>query len=142
MNAEFYFSQSTNSFFFGSMLSGFEKAGTLPEDIKQIDSDIAREFMGTPPAGKVRVVIDGLPAWGEAPAPTKGEMIAQAEQKKSALRQVADSEIAWRQDAVDAEIATDEESAALLEWKKYRVLLMRVDTTRAPDINWPAEPKA
>ncbi|TKU53879.1 tail fiber assembly protein, partial [Citrobacter sp. wls711] len=30
-----------------------------------------------------------------------------------------------------------EETAALSEWKKYRVRLMRVDTSKAPDIKWP-----
>ncbi|HDD9578086.1 tail fiber assembly protein [Escherichia coli] len=37
-------------------------------------------------------------------------------------------------------MATEEEAAALIEWKKYRVLLMRVDTSKAPDILWPPQP--
>ncbi|HBE5013452.1 TPA: phage tail protein [Escherichia coli] len=53
---------------------------------------------------------------------------------------VADAEISWRQDAVDEGIATKEETAALTEWKKYRVLLMRVDTSLAPNIDWPEVP--
>ncbi|HCT7774406.1 tail fiber assembly protein [Klebsiella pneumoniae] len=61
-------------------------------------------------------------------------------QQKSALKVAADAEIAWRQDAVDAGIATAEEADALAEWKKYRVLLMRVDTSKAPDILWPPQP--
>lgn len=60
--------------------------------------------------------------------------------KKSALRAATDAEIAWRQDAVDAGIATAEEAAALAEWKTYRVLLMRVDTSTAPGIEWPTPP--
>ncbi|AWL54250.1 tail fiber assembly protein [Klebsiella pneumoniae] len=48
--------------------------------------------------------------------------------------------MSWRQDAVDAGIATTEEAAALSEWKKYRVLLMRIDTSKAPDIEWPTPP--
>ncbi|EFE1629557.1 tail fiber assembly protein, partial [Escherichia coli] len=36
----------------------------------------------------------------------------------SSLRAIADAEIAWRQDAVDVGIATDEETVALAEWKK------------------------
>ncbi|TXU80301.1 tail fiber assembly protein, partial [Enterobacter roggenkampii] len=47
------------------------------------------------------------------------------------------TEISWRQDAVDAGIATDEETAALVEWKQYRVLLMRVDITKPV---WPTPP--
>lgn len=56
---------------------------------------------------------------------------------KASLRLKADSEIAWRQDAVDAGIATEDETAALSEWKKYRVLLMRVDTSKP---EWPEKP--
>ena len=99
------------------------------------------------------VNVDGVtvgPGWSYAdgaftapalPEPTQEELIAQAEQQKAALRQTADAEITWRQDAVDAGIATAEESAALAEWKTYRVLLMRVDTSAAPDIEWPTQPE-
>jgi hypothetical protein len=37
-------------------------------------------------------------------------------------------------------MATEEEMTALQEWKKYRVLLNRVDTSTAPDIEWPEKP--
>ena len=56
---------------------------------------------------------------------------------RSALRSTADTEISWRQDAVDAGIATDEETAALSEWKKYRIMLMRVNTANPL---WPMPP--
>ena len=48
--------------------------------------------------------------------------------------------IAPLQDAVDLEIATEEENSLLEAWKKYRVLLNRVNTTTAPDIEWPVAP--
>ncbi|EHP7004817.1 tail fiber assembly protein [Escherichia coli] len=38
------------------------------------------------------------------------------------------------------EIATEEEKALLAAWKTYRVLLNRVDTSTAPDIEWPTNP--
>ncbi|ENI9457485.1 tail fiber assembly protein, partial [Escherichia coli] len=38
------------------------------------------------------------------------------------------------------EIATEEEISLLEAWKKYRVLLNRVDTSTAPDIEWPTGP--
>ncbi|NPF56150.1 tail fiber assembly protein, partial [Escherichia coli] len=44
------------------------------------------------------------------------------------------------QDAADLEIATEEETLLLEAWKKYRVLLNRVDTSTAPDIEWPTNP--
>ncbi len=54
--------------------------------------------------------------------------------------QAANEHIAPLQDAVDLEIATEEEASLLAAWKKYRVLLNRVDTSVAPDIEWPAVP--
>lgn len=71
------------------------------------------------------------------PPPSQAELIELAESEKLQLRVIADDEIAWRQDAVDAEIATEEEIISLAEWKKYRVLVMRVDTT---DPDWPIPP--
>ncbi|AYY06495.1 tail fiber assembly protein [Enterobacter roggenkampii] len=56
---------------------------------------------------------------------------------RAALLATANLEIAWRQDAVDAGIATEEETAALSEWKKYRVLLMRTDNSKPI---WPTPP--
>ena len=63
------------------------------------------------------------------------------EQKKKALRAIADAEMDWLQDAVDAGIATEEETATLAAWRKYRVLLMRVDVALTQDINWPEPPE-
>lgn len=74
------------------------------------------------------------------PPPTPEQLIAQAEQQKAALKATADAEIEWRQYAVDKGVATDYESAALDEWSMYRVLLMRVDTSKAPGIEWPTPP--
>jgi len=63
--------------------------------------------------------------------------VGAAEAQKTQLRAAATDEIVWRQDAVDVGIATEDESAALDEWIKYRVLLMRVDTTKPV---WPTPP--
>lgn len=60
-----------------------------------------------------------------------------AEQKKSELIVMAERAIAPLKDAVDLGIATDTEAALLLEWKKFRVLLNRIDTSSVPDIEWP-----
>jgi hypothetical protein len=45
------------------------------------------------------------------------------------------------QDAIDAEIATDKEKTLYAEWKKYRVLLNRIDVDAAPAITWPEKPE-
>ena len=66
--------------------------------------------------------------------------IREAEETKNSLMQAANEHIVPLQDAVDLEIATEEETLLLEVWKKYRVLLNRVDTSTAPDIEWPTGP--
>ncbi|EGI4538014.1 hypothetical protein IGF26_000074 [Escherichia coli] len=58
------------------------------------------------------------------------------------LRQASETDLqpGTIQDAADLEIATEEEISLLEAWKKYRVLLNRVDTSTAQDIEWPALP--
>ncbi|ENY9400323.1 tail fiber assembly protein [Salmonella enterica] len=56
---------------------------------------------------------------------------------KAAFCKWHQGKIAPLQDAVDLGIATNDEKAQLDEWKKYRVLVNRVDTSN-PD--WPEKP--
>ncbi|EAC1816030.1 tail fiber assembly protein [Escherichia coli] len=111
-----------------------------PTDLIEVSHDVRDEFI----AGRVGKImqpgVDGLPEWVDAPPPSRDEQIATAERKRAELRITADSEIAWRQDAVDAGIETDDEANELAAWKKYRVLLMRIDTSKRPDIEWPVIP--
>lgn len=67
-------------------------------------------------------------------------LINEANSRKSFLMTEATNQILPLQDAVDVDIATDEEKEKLLEWKKYRVLLNRVDVALAPAIEWPVKP--
>lgn len=69
------------------------------------------------------------------------ELRVQAEEEKAELLSLATAAIAPLQDAFDLGVATDEETALLLEWKKYRVQVNRVDTSTAPGIEWPEQPK-
>lgn len=63
-----------------------------------------------------------------------------AEQKRKELMEGANLAITPLQDAVDLGIATDSEYALLLDWKKYRVLLNRIEVDSATDIQWPEVP--
>jgi hypothetical protein len=65
-----------------------------------------------------------------------------AEQQKAARLIEAAAAIAPLQDAVELGIATDDEAAQLITWKKYRVLLNRVDISSPADIVWPVAPAA
>lgn len=133
----YIFSATDNAFYPLSMRQQYTDAGTWPENGIRVSDDIFNEFTGPAPAGKIRGVVNEMPAWVDLPPPTPRQLIDQAEQKKETLRATADKEIVWRQDAVDAELATEEETVALSEWKKYRVLLMRVDASKPV---WPTPP--
>lgn len=67
--------------------------------------------------------------------------IAVATVQKKQLLSEATTQIDYLQDAIDTEIATDEEKALYSSWKKYRALLNRIDVNTAPDIEWPEKPK-
>lgn len=80
--------------------------------------------------------------WVKDEEAEKAAHIREAEGTRAGLMQKATDIIAPLQDAIDLDMATDAEKAQLLAWKKYRVLLNRVDTSKAPDINWPVPPEA
>lgn len=133
---KYKWSAKYNAFFPVEKLPSYAISWDL-SDLVDISDEVEFTFNGNPPEGKMRGVVNGMPGWVDVPPPTQAEIIENAELKKNILRQEADGEISWRQDAVDAGIATTEEAAVLAEWKKYRVLLMRVDTTKPI---WPPLP--
>ncbi|KGA43115.1 hypothetical protein KU75_04475 [Pectobacterium odoriferum] len=71
---------------------------------------------------------------------TRNDEVVNAEIKKESLLRNAGTVIAPLQDAVDLGIVSEEEKNTLNAWKKYRVLIMRLDTSKAPDVEWPEEP--
>lgn len=60
---------------------------------------------------------------------------------KSQRQREAESAIRLLERAVKYNMATDEEKAQLEAWERYSVLLSRVDTDKAPDIEWPVKPE-
>ena len=66
--------------------------------------------------------------------------IAIAQSQKSQLLKEANNEISNFQDAVDSEIATEQQVEILKKWKKYRFELNQIDVNTAPDIDWPEKP--
>ncbi|ECU8335464.1 tail fiber assembly protein [Salmonella enterica] len=98
--------------------------GPLPENVTSVSPD-----------GKYQKW-DGK-AWVKDEAAEIAAQLREAEGTKNRLLQMASEKIAPLQDAVDLNIATDDEKAQLDEWKKYRVQVNRVDTAN-PD--WPEKP--
>ncbi|HCD3924975.1 TPA: tail fiber assembly protein [Klebsiella aerogenes] len=78
--------------------------------------------------------------WVTDEAAQQAAAVATANATKAALLYNASEQIDPLQDAVDLDMATDDEKARFDAWRKYRVLLTRVDTSTAPTITWPEVP--
>lgn len=134
----YLWSPANNAFFPAEMIDDYRASGWDFNDLIPVEDVVFYEYSVAPPDGKIRgISADGLPEWINEPPLAMEQQIAIAERQKLALKFAADSEISWRQDAVDAGIATGEETAALSEWKKYRVMLMRAETLNPV---WPTPP--
>lgn len=87
-----------------------------------------------------RWVFDGKNIAKRIYTPEEHQEQARAEQRTRIAS--ATNMIAPLQDAVDLDMVSDAEKARLESWKKYRVMLNRLDITTAPDIDWPSAPNA
>ncbi|WP_338149528.1 tail fiber assembly protein, partial [Xenorhabdus bovienii] len=136
-----------NDWFYSAIARGFiyrpdEQPGNYPDDLKPISDELYREMFDGQSNGKLIVPgADGLPTLVDLPPPTPEQLRQKAEYEKQDRMRIARDKIAPLQDAVDLNIATDAEKSSLTEWRKYRVLLNRVDCTTAPDVKWPEQPK-
>ncbi|PFF93581.1 tail fiber assembly protein [Escherichia albertii] len=141
-NEIYFYSAKNNAFYPESLKEDYLAAGSWPEDAVMVEQSVYDEFAANRyPEDKIRIAgEDGFPRWDNAPAPTEEQLIDGAENKRNKLMKAANAAIAPLQDAVELGIATDEEIVLLKEWKKYRVLLNRVDTSLAPEISWPDLP--
>ncbi|HFZ2065117.1 TPA: tail fiber assembly protein, partial [Enterobacter cloacae] len=82
----------------------------------------------------------GYPVLSDPAPPSREQLIQEAESQKQKLMQAAGDAIAPLQDADELGIATDTDTALLTSWKRYRVMLNRLDISTAPDIEWPEKP--
>ncbi|HCU2394894.1 tail fiber assembly protein [Morganella morganii] len=135
------YSAKNDVFIPASFIAEYEEAGWDFSDAIDVDDDVYLEFIN-PPSGKVRVAgKDGLPAWEDIPPPTKEQLVEQAEAKKQSLI----AEVNMETEMLRAKLALgrikDDEKALLNAWLDYLDLLEAVDTSTAPDIDWPQKPQ-
>ena len=71
----------------------------------------------------------------------KSGQIAAAEQKKASLLAEAQSTISLWQTELQLGIISDDDKDSLIAWMKYIQALNAVDTSTAPDIEWPVKPE-
>lgn len=78
--------------------------------------------------------------WVTDKAAQQAAATREAEATKAELLNDAAARIAPLQDAVDTGLETGDDKEKLTAWKTYRVLLSRIDTSKAQDIEWPKAP--
>lgn len=133
-----FMNKKTGKVYAYESLSDAEKFNDDFSNISEMNDALLESFKNPPPGGRWTVkgwVIDKVLL-----AEQKVQLISDAENRRKYLLSEANDSVAPLQDAVDLNIATDEEIAALKKWKQYRVLLNRTDTSTAPDIIWPVKP--
>ncbi|AVY98024.1 phage tail protein [Lelliottia sp. WB101] len=133
-----FYSAATNGFYPYSAKASYEQAGCWPHDGVEVSEGWYNYLINNQGNGK-EITPDeyGRPVLKSISVPTAEELMSIAEEKKLALMKTASQKIAPLQDAADLEVATDAESALLMAWKKYRVMLNRVDLSRPV---WPEVP--
>ncbi|WP_251549911.1 tail fiber assembly protein, partial [Escherichia coli] len=78
--------------------------------------------------------------WEDDAESMRVALTREAELEKIRLLKQAHTAIATLQDAVVLGMASQEETLLLTAWKKYRVLLNRIQVEDAPEIVWPEVP--
>ena len=78
--------------------------------------------------------------WVKDVGTEKTARIADAQNDKTSLMKEANHVISLLQDAVDLDMAIDDDIGLLTAWKRYRVLLSHVNPDDAADIEWPNKP--
>ncbi|HHR4698181.1 TPA: tail fiber assembly protein [Salmonella enterica] len=139
----YQYSATTNMFYPESELVVYKSKGNIPEDLKSVSDEVAYQFMGLPPDGKIRGCSnEGLPAWVDIPAPSQDDLISAANQEKKKRVDAANGYINSKQWPGKAAIGRlkGEELAQYNLWLDYLDALGAVDTSSAPDIEWPTPP--
>ncbi|WLW59810.1 tail fiber assembly protein [Achromobacter sp. PD1] len=134
----YFFSQSTGGFYTREI-----HGDAIPEDAAEISDELYASLMGGQSQGKMIVAgEDGHPILADPPPPTAEQLATAALIKRDRLLRDAATRIAPLQDAVDLGVATEEEDAKLLAWKRYRVALNRIEQQPGypSDFVWPERP--
>lgn len=78
--------------------------------------------------------------WVDDTEAEKNYKLSSNEQLKNSMVKIANERISTLQDAIDLDMATEQEKTELVEWKKYRVLLSRITVSDA-DMILPPTPQ-
>ncbi|WP_449540558.1 tail fiber assembly protein [Enterobacter ludwigii] len=138
MKDRYFWSEKENGFYPESMKALYENSPDgWPEDAVEISAELYNSLLEGQSRGKVIICgHDGKPLLSDPVI----DHIAIAEAEKNLLVSEAEEMILPLQRAVKYDIASDEEKQRLKAWEIYSVKLSRIDTSAAPEIEWPEKP--
>lgn len=115
-----------------------------PEGTIEITDERHTELMNAQESGLI-ISHDknGFPVAIEPPGKilSQEELIEQAHNQQVALLAEAQSTISLWQTELQLGIISEDDKASLITWMKYIQALNAVDTSTAPDIEWPVKPE-
>lgn len=140
MKDRYFWSAKENGFYPESMKELYENSPDgWPEDAVEICEELYNSLLEGQSRGKVIASgRDGKPLLSDPVI----DHTAMAEAEKSRLGSKAEEMILPLQRAVKYGIASEEEMERLKEWEIFSVELSRVDTSLAPEIEWPEPPSS
>lgn len=141
--SNYIYSPSLNLFYDADLEETYKNNHIWPDDGLDVTGEIFSIFTGLAPEGKVRICgEDNRPAWGDIPPPTHDELVSTAEAEKQSRIEQANDYINSKQWPGKAAIGRlkDTEKEQYNAWLDYLDALEAVDTTSAPDIEWPTPP--
>lgn len=100
--------------------------------------DLPETLTLLPPATAYDVWQNG--SWVTDANAQQAAQVSAAQQQMASYLAQAEKRLAVLQYAVELEMATEQETQALKNWKTYMVQLSRVDVSSAPAIDWPTMP--
>lgn len=127
--------------FFNSITNGFydSNISEIPENSIEITAERHKNLLELQSAGHViRPDEHGNPVATE-PILTPEEIIAKNKLEQQKLLETANNKIELLQDIIDLDMCEGGEADQLKSWKKYRILLTRINVNSI-DVNFPLPP--
>lgn len=141
VEAAYVWSPKTSGFYPVAEKERLVATGQWPDDGVDV-TDAEYNSLFPVPQGKYIDTVDGRPGWVGMPPPTQEEIVAQAVKEKQNRIDAANDYMngkQWPGKAAIGRLTGDELSQYNL-WLDYLDALEAVDTSTAPDIEWPGKP--
>ncbi|HCE8947493.1 TPA: tail fiber assembly protein [Morganella morganii] len=138
---EYIFDKKTNAFYPVALQQEYENAGMWPESGVRVTEEVFASFRNPPEGKMLGSDKKGKPVWVDVPPLTHKQNVAIAESQKQSLIAEVNTETGMLRAKLALERIKPDEEALLITWLDYLDMLEAIDTSAAPDIDWPQKPQ-